>query len=367
MSVELTLAARALHDATASPEKVATAGVLSLEANGTSLTEGVALDDDVLQPGPLASAYPLTEWLVWNWWRLRWEPTPPHVGRSWAFAHRLSTIGGGYRWPNVEISTDGERVHLTSAPSVEPRAGTFRYVGAPRSETVTAASFERGVAAFVRCVIAQLGKHDVAASNLGVLMQDIELTNADDALFRRLEATLGYDLGEGDETVIRRSLSDVPTLGEQAVVELAADAASVGVHVLSENLERAGFDAQPTDGVVLDDDDATARWGATAAWRVGVAMARQLREQELQDGGPVTNSRLAQMAGASERVLTETGLVSDCLSFEWETDDRSRIVSGQSRPFLTAVAVPSASADRDRDPEPIPSDRRRTSSSRPAA
>ena len=171
MSGELNLTPRTLHDAMASPEEAATAGVLSLQANGTSLTEGVALDDDVLQPGPLASAYPLAEWLVWNWWRLRWEPTPPHIGRSWAFAHRLSTIGGGYCWPNVEISTDGERVHLTSAPSVEPRAGTFRYVGAPRSETVTASSFESAVAAFVRCVLAQLSKHGVAASNLGMLVQ----------------------------------------------------------------------------------------------------------------------------------------------------------------------------------------------------
>ena len=327
MNVALNLTPRELHDTTAPPEEVATAGVLSLEANGTTLTEGVPLDDDVLQPGPLASGYPLAEWLVWNWWRLRWEPTPARVGRSWAFAHRLSTVGGGYRWPNVEIATDGERVRLTSTPSVEPKAGTFRYVGAPRSEVVTAASFESAVAAFVGCVLARLGEHGVAASNLEVLAQDLESAKADDALstFRRLEATLGYDMGEGDETMIRRRLSDIPILGEQAVVELAADAASVGAHELTESLERAGFDAQPTDGVSLATDETVAPWGATAAWRIGVAMARRVREQEVQDGEPVTNCRLAQMAGTSVRVLTETGLVSDCLSFELERGDRSRI------------------------------------------
>ena len=93
-------------------------GVSSFSANGTSLTEGLSFDDESLRPGPLVSAYPLAEWLAWNWWRLTREATPSQVNRHWAFAHRLSSIGGGYRWPNLELVSDGERVRLFSAPSL---------------------------------------------------------------------------------------------------------------------------------------------------------------------------------------------------------------------------------------------------------
>ncbi len=145
-----------LDDSQASPEEAVTAGILSISANGTSFTEGVSLDDEVLRAGPLVSAYPLAEWLVWNWWRLRWEPTPPQVNRHWAFAHRLSSVGGGYRWPSVELASDGERVRVTSSPSAEPCSGTFRYVGAPRLEAVTADALESAVDAFVQAALDRL-------------------------------------------------------------------------------------------------------------------------------------------------------------------------------------------------------------------
>src|SRR5271170_2613800 len=60
------------------------------------------------------SAYRLAEWFAWNWWRLRWEPRTRAV--DWAFAHHMTTIGGGYVWPNLTIFSDGERVVWLAKP-----------------------------------------------------------------------------------------------------------------------------------------------------------------------------------------------------------------------------------------------------------
>ena len=326
--MRLDLAPHALADPAAPPEEVTTAGILSISANGTSLTEGVSFEGDVLQPGPLVSAYPLAEWLVWNWWRLRWEPTPPQVDRSWAFAHRLSSVGCGYRWPNLEFACDGERVRLTSAPSVEPCAATYRFVGAPRSEAVTAATFESAVDAFVEGAVGRLGQRVAANCNLRILVDELAKDRADGerSAFRCLEAMLGSDPGEGDAGSIRRRLADAHSLGKQAVFELAAGATSVSAAQLKTDLDRVGFDFRSDDGVTLGTSASVPPWGSIEAWRVGVALARELRERELPNGEPVTNRCLAEMAGAPERVLSDTDSASDHLSFEWDAPGRSRMV-----------------------------------------
>ena len=293
------LVPHALHDPGAPPEEAATSGILSIKANGMPLTEGVSVDDDVLKAGPLVSAYPLAEWLVWNWWRLRWEPTPPRADRAWGFAHRLSSVGGGYRWPNLELASDEVRVRMTSRPSAEPESGTFRYVGAPRSEAVPAQSFESAVDAFVRGVLGRLHEERSPSSNLGILADELAKDRSDEARssFRRVEAMLGSDPGEGDATAIRRRLSEASSLGERAVLELAASATPVGVPELRANLGRAGFDFRPDDTVKLDSREPVPTWGATDAWRIGVVIARHLRTRELRNGEPVTNRRLAEMMG----------------------------------------------------------------------
>ena len=68
--------------------------------------------------GANLSAHGLAEWLVWNWWRLRWEPTDETSEREgWKDAHDLAGIGGGWLWPNITIHTDGMHVANFFVPS----------------------------------------------------------------------------------------------------------------------------------------------------------------------------------------------------------------------------------------------------------
>ena len=93
-----------------SPEERAAFGTIAVIANGMVLTEGVGIDGNKLRKGPRVSGYYLAQWLVWNWWRLRWEPrgfyAETESSWEWSFAHHMSSIGEGYVWPNIEIVSD---------------------------------------------------------------------------------------------------------------------------------------------------------------------------------------------------------------------------------------------------------------------
>ena len=107
---------------TGSPEEKAAFGTIAIVANGKVLTEGVGIDCNELRTGPRVSGYHLAEWLVWNWWRLRWEPRPPVGGTAppdWDMAHCMATIGEGYVWPNVTFASDGFQCEVFSSRSSE--------------------------------------------------------------------------------------------------------------------------------------------------------------------------------------------------------------------------------------------------------
>ena len=174
------LTSASFDDLAATREERATTGRLEIRADRLVLTEGVAFGQDSLLPGPLVSAYPLAEWLVWNRWRLLGEPRPAAPSREWEFAHRLASAGSGYLWPNIELASDGQRVRLTSSPPEDPRPSVFRYVGAPRSATIAAAELETAIDEFAQRVLADLERSKIAGSNLQVLCDEVERERGDE-------------------------------------------------------------------------------------------------------------------------------------------------------------------------------------------
>lgn len=292
-----------------SDEERATFGAFVLEANRWRLTEGVGMDENNLRPGPYVSGYHVAQWLAWNWWRLRWESRPVGVGREWDFAHRLSSIGEGYVWPNVEISSDGFRSRLTSAPTVEPEAALFRYLGAPRTEVVSADVLEQSMDRFIVSVLTLLNERNVRDTNLHRLWRDIKRARDDEAIsrFRRFEARLGHDPDEIDENEILTSLADAARLGQDALEELAAHPwQGTGVPSAADVVETSrlhGFDSRPQDAVRLPSRDGLPAWGSCEAWRVGVTAARALRSQEALNGETLENPRLADLAGTMEAAI----------------------------------------------------------------
>src|SRR6266852_9390818 len=84
-----------------SPEERACFAELGIRYDGIWLTQANDAFVKRVRDRVHLSAYPLGEWLAWNWWRLRWEPQARDL--DWAMAHHMTTVGGGYIWPNITI------------------------------------------------------------------------------------------------------------------------------------------------------------------------------------------------------------------------------------------------------------------------
>ena len=344
------------------PEERATFGTLAPTANGRPLTEGVADGNEALLPGPQVAGYYMAEWLAWNWWRLLWEAGGDNPGREWAFAHCLSSIGEGYVWPNIEISSDGVYARVASTPTVDSAPGLFRYVGAPRSEVVSVRELEAAIGHFVQVVLGQLG---ATRNNLHRVWLDLEAARQDDdaTRLRRLEARLGCDPDEGNAMHLRAAMDSTGDLGCDAVDELAADGGALGHRTVPSSKElieiakASGSAARPEDGATLAEGQMRPTFGDVAAWRCGVGAAKALRQQEGLDGQPIANELLSALTGtrpsaleaatepsAMAFMLTTGGCSRVALRSKWETGRRfdlarllgDRLLS-QEEPLLPAT------------------------------
>lgn len=290
---------------TGSPEERAGFAALGMYAYGVCLTAGHDRLVQSVREAPYLSAYHLAEWLAWNWWRLRWEPRKTSV--DWKLSHAMASIGNGYVWPDIDIVSDGRLVTLASRPTPE-RAGTpFRYIS-DNVSAVSAADFEAEVDLFIDAVLQRLRDCQVGNNNLADIWQAVQCERQDPALARsrQLEALLGEDPGELDETVLAQFVAHSEATGVTALNEIAANRLPgqemPDITSLLELGRTRGTPINPQDQVSLC---CTAPHECVAAWKVGAHAAQQLRTQEnFSPDTPIANSQLAQMYGATCGVLT---------------------------------------------------------------
>lgn len=327
-----------------SPEEQTTFGLLSVTANDRLLTQGVETGGDIVRPGPHVPGYPLAEWLVWNWWRIRWEfghPPPVSDVGSWDFAHRMLTIGDGYVWPNITISSDGMKSFVHSKQSSNSGTVLFRYLGTERREEVSALALEEAIDEFVCEVLSMLEGGGLHETNLHRLWNDLRIERTDPKLsrYRKLEAQLGYDPDDAEEEAMQSRLGDAAALGEEAMGELAADATleddplsgMVWSKDVSDIAEHRGFDADPDAGLSLSDAAEVPKAGAVEAWRLGEQVARKIRFQEGLDEARISNERLAHFAGTGAAAISDTGRRSRNISFTLDRGDGRARVSLRSK------------------------------------
>lgn len=292
-----------------SPEERACFASIGVRAHNQWLTEGLDLLANSIRKSPRLSAYHLAEWLAWNWWRLRWEPRSTVV-RDWASAHRLSTIGSGYIWPNITEFSDGERIALIANPTEEREQTPFRYI-ADFAAVIQAPDFEREIDSFVDLVLERLNVNCLKESNLRTIWQSVltERRTPSVARARKLEALSGHEPDECDPDVVKRLIVDSDALGADAIDEIAADQSKNGKILSAQDIKDiaavSGYKTNPQDVVRLASGSGLPRLGEVPAWRLGAAAAAILREQERLGQRPITNQQLTAMIGAGMNVLSE--------------------------------------------------------------
>jgi len=255
-----------------SPEERACFAAIGLRYDDQWLSEGYDSFVNRIRTAPMLSAYHLAQWTAWNWWRLRWEPRSGT--EDWPLAHRLSTIGEGYVWPNITIFSDGERVAVIAKPTFERPSTRFRYIN-DFAAVMPARAFENAVDQFIEQVRGQLRAEGLAETNLDLIWSDVceERRDGDAVRRRKLEALLGCDPDQANEAAIERLIADAAELGMPAMNEVAADHARGGdlltADALRDIANGRGFDASPRDMVHLRVGVSLPRAGDVAAWRLG--------------------------------------------------------------------------------------------------
>ena len=177
-------------------------------------------------------AYLLACWLASNWWRLRWEPEKS--GIYWEIAHNVTGTSGGYQWPDVTFSLEGDSIQVRSRQS--PTTGRYsdvfpRYLNALDTH-VSAAAFEKAIDDFLATVIKRLKpalQHkgtmacDEAADLEGFWKEVLEeRKDPEMTQWRKAEAILGFGPDDAPEAQMQLFLKMMKTYGQTAVEEMLA-------------------------------------------------------------------------------------------------------------------------------------------------
>lgn len=292
-----------------SEEERACFAAIGVQAHGIWLSEGSDVLTNRLRQKPLLSGYHFAEWLAWNWWRLRWEPGGRRDG--WGMSHRMSSIGGGYIWPDITIFSDGRRTALIARATPEREGTPFRYI-VDQPVIVSSTEFEAATDEFMEQVLARLEDCAIAGSNLEKIWNDVcnERQDPHLAQLRKLEALLGFDPEEADTDVLNQLISDAGELGFSAVEELAANyrlqaenGNLLSAQKLREIAAESGFKSSISDMVTLSTPICTSDRMLRPAWQVGSGLAKALREQESLGADRLSDNKLTEMLAVDHHAL----------------------------------------------------------------
>lgn len=309
------------------PEECACFSALAIYADDHCMTEGQDRLANRLRKAPYLSAYHLAEWLAWNWWRLRWEPHSNAV--DWALSHRMSSIGGGYIWPDLTISSDGERVTVVGRATAERAETLFRYIN-NRVAVLPAMDFEAGVDQFMTQVLERLGASGFRQTNLADIWADVLAERADPemALERKLEALMGFDADEAPDKLMTQFRNDAREFGHVAALELAASLRkskdlekSLSGTWIKDIARNQGNVSAPQDRVSSADVATMRHCSVMPAWQLGADAAQLLRKQEWLNADPIGNDTLAAMMGTAPKTLHKVADKSESFAFVLDDPD----------------------------------------------
>jgi|GEM_PF-3945104 len=176
----------------------ATFAALTITA-GTDRVPITEIDDVIAQTVRSDIRVPtlqLAEWLVVNWWRLRWEPRAEKLSPTWLRAHSMASTSTDVPWPALQVTSDGAFLRL------EARAEQVRDVAAIRylrdiDISIPAAHFERGVDGFLTRLDARIASCVPDDRELAELIDELRIERSNPKLVRacKLQAMAGFDPG----------------------------------------------------------------------------------------------------------------------------------------------------------------------------
>ena len=274
----------------------------------------------------------LGEWLLWNWWRLRYEPRRAKDD-NWIRAHSMAEIGHGFVWPRVTISSDGFRSMISAERSSEERS--FRFTGAI-PQLIAWADVEKAIDDFSSVVSGRLAHHGASYTNFERLLEDLRTERSDPEVgrLRRLEAEMGFDPDELSEDYVRSILSEGSKFGSGSIGEIAATAKrqddmpefALPLASIQPLAHAFGIDAKfeiPIPAMNL----IRAQWSKLSASEVGVNLAQLVRTLHVQHDGPITDKELGELCSISAEIFGPRTTDNKTIAYSLrENSDKDRLV-----------------------------------------
>ncbi len=225
MSPELSIKADWVSADTGPAEERTTSALLSISVEESIATRVIDDWSRSVHDWVRLSAYPLALWCAASWWRLRWEPAPESARRtvSWRMAHEVTGAGRGFLWPQLTFDSDGENVELSCKPSRASSTEPVRYLSTFR-RLLPANSFEHALDAFVNLTVQRLDDEGIRETPLHSLWKELLEERGDSGLaaYRRIEAMLGFEPGEGPEQLIANFAQLSAHAGEGAILQVVS-------------------------------------------------------------------------------------------------------------------------------------------------
>jgi hypothetical protein len=258
------------------------------------------VDDAIAQtvrPDIRVPVIPLAQWLITNWWRLRWEsqwePRKDRLLDTWLRAHNMASVSSDVPWPALQITSNGEFIHL------EARAEHIRDVAAIRylrdvNVVIPAEHFERAIDRFLARLDERIASCAPGDRELADLIAELREERGDPQLARmcRLQALAGLDPGTAPRAWLEQAmrLADAAgTTGDEIVAAVPLLRAGLdGVDDAVSAMKASSIDVR------LTADFEAHREAAELPWQRGRRLAAQFRAHHDLDDGPVPNGFLEQ-------------------------------------------------------------------------
>lgn len=269
------------------------------------LTEIYDKEAKTVRDHVVVSAWDLALWLCAHWWRLRWEPGDDSL--EWRLTHYLSSIGGGYIWPDIRFSSDWNAMLIDFKP-FDARTAPIRFIGQELHAAVPMDEFEREIDRFVTAVLNRVRDHGSLQDEDAVLLPNLWDENQEErhdpslSTFRRLEAIAGFDAGDGPDSELQHMIQMASQWGTAAIDEIAAAAKDESADVIHyiRDIPRSRKHILRIDSV-KDPHVQVSR--SAQPWERGQALARTVREAWSLGSGAVPNPVFADLMGVTQRYL----------------------------------------------------------------
>lgn len=258
-----------------------------------------------VRPWLRAPAYGLAAWFAENWWRLRWEPESATT--DWRLSHAMGAAAGGVAWPNLYFVSDGVHVLVVARKTRDGRGMPVHYLR-DVDEQISVDAFEIGVDGFVERVLARLSAVGEGQTDLAGVWAQLSSERRDHGVAerRRLEALLGFDVGEAPQDLINQLEARTAMAGRDAVREIAAATRTEAAKVIDSLVGDLRTSTVHMRAAHVTDLTMSDYRLDEQPWQRAAVIAQRVRQSWGVKNGPVPSEVLADLLGVQRAFLSDS-------------------------------------------------------------